>query len=279
VFISAYLTPAITFGIFIATSHGQGLSISTVFTSLSLISLLGTPLSAMFAAVPQLSMTLACFKRIQEFLVAEERTFTSSAVLSGTNITPTPGLESGSEIQLDEMPSQEVLHGIEIIGAKDIAFGNKEGCPHIVQHLNFRIYASSLTMIIGKVGSGKSTLLRGLIGELDPVVGSIRRKFSTSAYCSQETWLFNDTIQNNILGQSTLQAGWYETVVTACALDKDFASLPLGGLTVVGSKGISLSGGQKSRVVSVWILYMLQIIDFLVLGAGHLFEGTGRGHR
>jgi ABC-type transport system involved in cytochrome bd biosynthesis fused ATPase/permease subunit len=104
-------------------------------------------------------------------------------------------------------------------------------------------------LIIGKVGSGKSTFLKGLIGELPSTAGSMKRTFTEAAYCEQQVWLTNDTIQNNILGQSNLEARWYESVINACALDKDFETLPLGGLSIVGSKGISLSGGQKARVV------------------------------
>jgi ATP-binding cassette subfamily C (CFTR/MRP) protein 1 len=108
-------------------------------------------------------------------------------------------------------------------------------------------------MIIGKVGSGKSTLLKGLIGELPVTAGSVQRKFMEVGYCEQQAWLVNDTIQSNILGQSALEARWYVTVVKACALDRDFAYLPLGELSVTGSKGISLSGGQKQRVVSLYV--------------------------
>jgi hypothetical protein len=73
--ISTYLTPAIMFGVFIAIAQRSGgsLSVSTAFTSLSLISLLSSPLSLMFTALPQAAMTLACFTRIQDFLVEEDR--------------------------------------------------------------------------------------------------------------------------------------------------------------------------------------------------------------
>lgn len=73
--VSTYLTPAVTFGVFIAVAqrHGSSLSVATAFTSLSLLSLLSSPLSLMFTALPQTSMALACFARIQDFLVEDDR--------------------------------------------------------------------------------------------------------------------------------------------------------------------------------------------------------------
>jgi len=47
-----------------------------------------------------------------------------------------------------------------------------------------------------------------------------------------------------------LEARWYESVVKGCALDKNFEELEAGELSLVESKGISLSGGQNARVVS-----------------------------
>ena len=46
-----------------------------------------------------------------------------------------------------------------------------------------------------------------------------------------------------------MDRGWYETVIHACALESDIAELPQGDLTLVGSAGHSLSGGQKLRLV------------------------------
>ena len=134
---------------------------------------------------------------------------------------------------------------------ENATFGTREGGLPITRSLDLNVNRSSLTMIVGKVGSGKSTLLKGLISEIPLTSGSMQRCFAETGFCEQQAWLINDTIQNNILGQSKLEARWYDTVVKSCALDKDFAGLQLGDLSVIGSKGISLSGGQKQRVVSL----------------------------
>jgi len=129
-------------------------------------------------------------------------------------------------------------------------------------------------MAIRKVRARKSTLLQGLIGELPTSTDSISRSIRASAYCGQEPWLVNDTIQNNTLGQSTLEAQWYATVINAYALDKDLQSLQMGGLSVIGSKGISLWGGQKARVVSAVQYHPKLDADLEGVCACYLFSPT-----
>jgi ATP-binding cassette, subfamily C (CFTR/MRP), member 1 len=246
-----YLTPVVTFGAFlgVARHRGEPLSVATAFTSLSVIALLSAPLSSMFQALPQFSMTLACFGRIEQFLREDDRPDLETITLSsriGANS------ESGIELQTFNPPKRDA-EGTDntIIKLNNASFGSKELGQPILQTLNLSIPRSTITIIIGKVGSGKSSLLKSLIGEIPLTSGTLHRQFSSSAYCDQQPWLINDTIQNNILGQAALEARWYDSVVKACALDRDFEELEAGELSLVGSKGISLSGGQKARVVSV----------------------------
>ena len=206
-------------------------------------------------------MSLACAARIQSFLLEEDRSPQDPDSLSTACLGNQQSSDPVSDIELVALKSSPFGSGQEfqeIIRTNTASFGIREGGAFINRDVTLSIFRSSLTMVIGKVGSGKSTLLKGLIGEVPPSSGSVIRSITTSAYCGQEPWLVNDTIQNNILGQSSLEARWYQTVINACALDKDFQDLPMGGLSVIGSKGISLSGGQKARVVSA-LLYNLEI--------------------
>lgn len=68
------------------------------------------------------------------------------------------------------------------------------------------------------------------------------------SYASQEPWLFAATVRNNILFGQPYEKHRYERVVKVCALTKDFQQFPQGDLTVVGDRGVSLSGGQKARI-------------------------------
>jgi ABC-type multidrug transport system fused ATPase/permease subunit len=68
------------------------------------------------------------------------------------------------------------------------------------------------------------------------------------SYISQESWIQNTTIKNNILFGSDFDEAKYRQVIDASQLGPDLDILPGGDLTEIGEKGINLSGGQKSRV-------------------------------
>lgn len=95
--------------------------------------------------------------------------------------------------------------------------------------------------------SGKSTLLNVIIGELDVDDGDCIINGSMS-YASQETWLFEGTVRSNIVFIESFDQKRYKEVVRVCGLERDFKLMPNGDLTVVGERGISLSGGQKARI-------------------------------
>lgn len=95
--------------------------------------------------------------------------------------------------------------------------------------------------------SGKSTLLHVIIGELDVDQGDCIINGSIS-YASQETWLFEGTVRSNIIFIETFDQNRYKEVVRVCGLERDFKLMPNGDMTIVGERGISLSGGQKARI-------------------------------
>lgn len=122
----------------------------------------------------------------------------------------------------------------------------------ILRDVNIDIPASSLTFVVGPVASGKSTLLKSFLGETYLHSGTVRvSDLEELAYCDQDSWILNQTIRENIVAFSEYTKGFYDTVVSACQLEEDFRHLPQGDLSNVGSQGISLSGGQKARVVSL----------------------------
>lgn len=101
--------------------------------------------------------------------------------------------------------------------------------------------------IVGTVGSGKSSLLSGMLGEMHKFDGKINTSGSM-AYVSQQAWIQNATLRNNILFGRKYDEQFYNKVLDACALRTDLNILPAGDLTEIGEKGINLSGGQKQRV-------------------------------
>lgn len=152
----------------------------------------------------------------------------------------------------------------------------------IVSNLSSNLQQSELVMLIGPVGGGKSTLLMSILKEIKPRLGSIEKcpPNARIAYASQEPWILAETVRDNILLGRPFDADRYKSVVSACSLLRDFNLMPQGDETLVGSKGVSLSGGQKARinlaraVYSVADIYLLDdplaAVDSKV--AKHIFE-------
>lgn len=69
------------------------------------------------------------------------------------------------------------------------------------------------------------------------------------AFCAQTPWLQNKSIRENVLGVSDYDEKWYRRVLSYCSLEEDIDEFADGDETTVGSKGVALSGGQKSRLV------------------------------
>ena len=117
-----------------------------------------------------------------------------------------------------------------------------------------------INLIVGPTGCGKTSLLMALLGELHyipagpdswcnlPRAGGV-------AYASQESWVQNETIRNNILFGSPYDEQRYKKVIYQCGLSRDLTLFDAGDKTEVGEKGLTLSGGQKARVTLARAIY------------------------
>ncbi|GAC1430028.1 MAG: ABC transporter ATP-binding protein [Chloroflexota bacterium] len=137
------------------------------------------------------------------------------------------------------------------------------GTP-ILHDISLEIPTGTSLAIVGPIGSGKSSLINLLLRMYDPREGQIsidgidlrmipletlRRHIG---YVPQETFLFSETLAENILygleEQSPAAARALVAQASATArLDRDVAGVPLGYETVLGERGVTLSGGQKQR--------------------------------
>ncbi|CAH1987635.1 unnamed protein product [Acanthoscelides obtectus] len=113
--------------------------------------------------------------------------------------------------------------------------------------LNLKVTSGQLLAVIGPVGSGKTSLLHVILQELPLLEGSLE-VYGKISYASQEPWLFAGTVRQNILFGLPLDKARYKTVVKKCSLERDFNLLPYGDKTIVGDRGVSLSGGQRARI-------------------------------
>ena len=112
-----------------------------------------------------------------------------------------------------------------------------------------------LTCLVGAVGSGKSALLQLLVGELPINSGVVERKYGNLAYAAQDPWIMGGTVRENITMGLEFDAEWYEKVINSCGLDVDFLQLRDGDETIVGDRGVQVSGGQRARIGLARALY------------------------
>lgn len=175
-------------------------------------------------------------------------------------------LASGNRV-LDILEEEPVVY--EIINKKDIFFEGLK-CENvnfsydkeeILKDVSLDIPKNKIVGIQGKSGSGKSTLLKLLMRFWDVNGGEIKisneniKNINTSSlrdmesYVTQSTYLFNDTIKNNI--KIAKENATMEEIIEAskkASLHEFIEKLPKGYETNVGELGDSLSGGEKQRI-------------------------------
>jgi ABC-type multidrug transport system fused ATPase/permease subunit len=239
-----YLSPVITFAFAART-----LDVTTIFTSISYILLLATPLGSLFQTIPTLLAGFTCFGRIQDFLEADSR-FDFRELPAPPHSETSRG-EKASEV-LTELSATTKLR---IRGG---SFG-WETDKLSLKNIDLDIPMSRLTVVVGPVASGKSTLCKAILGEVPVSHGQVLMASGLSrkiGYCDQTPYLSNATIRENIVGFSPFIQQRYDEVIEATMLRTDLALLPQGDNTKIGSNGITLSGGQKQRVSMARALYL-----------------------
>jgi len=144
---------------------------------------------------------------------------------------------------------------------KNISYTFKETNINALSNISFKVKRGEKIALMGDVGSGKTTILEMLAGVYKPNNGKIFinnndiKNISLSdlrnfiGYVPQSTFLFSDTIENNIkFGKD--KASLSEVVLSAktSCLDEDIKSFKDGYKTLLGERGVNLSGGQKQRL-------------------------------
>ncbi|EEC14108.1 ABC transporter, putative, partial [Ixodes scapularis] len=115
-------------------------------------------------------------------------------------------------------------------------------------------FQGSLIGICGRVGSGKTSLLNALCGEMNLLKGDIDVN-GNIAIATQQAWIFNATIRDNILFGLPYLKSRYDAVLDACCLLPDLAQFTSSDLTEIGERGVTLSGGQRQRISLARALY------------------------
>lgn len=203
-------------------------------------------LLAIFQLMPPIKELSSVTNRIQESSAAADRIF---------------------EI-LDTKPSIKDIKNAKIINEfkssitfENVSFKYEDSSEPVLKNINFKVNKGEIVALVGPSGGGKSTLAdliprfydpdsgRILIDGIDLKEISIKSLRNLMGIVTQETFLFNESVKNNIaygLGDYPIEK-IIQAAKTANAHDF-IEEMPEGYDTIIGERGVKLSGGQRQRI-------------------------------
>lgn len=159
--------------------------------------------------------------------------------------------------QVTKTPA-DTLHQLEVKNLSSYFPNSKRG----VHNINLTITKGSFVVITGRIGSGKTTLLRAILGLLPKDSGTIywNDQLVTDpanffvpprcAYTPQVPRLFSETLRDNVLMGMEVSDEVLNAAIWSAVLEEDVATMKDGVETMVGPRGVRLSGGQIQRVAA-----------------------------
>ena len=183
--------------------------------------------------------------------------FVDSLAKVGTIVGEVDSILNGEE---QRHPDHPVSFSSMDIRLEQVSFGYHEE-TEILHNISLSIPAGTMTAFVGPSGSGKSTIAKLIGGFWDVKHGKITlgghdlkeiplsQLYDQVAFVSQDNYLFNDTVRENIrMGKPGASDAQVEAVALAAGCDGFIRSLEQGYDTVVGGGGAHLSGGERQRI-------------------------------
>ncbi|KAF8529350.1 multidrug resistance-associated ABC transporter [Gautieria morchelliformis] len=284
------LVSVLSFLTFILTGHE--LTISVAFTAIALFNMLDAPLGAIPQWIVNILQSGVAVDRIATYLSEDEvdaevsslmqgsirrseaiddvrlgledASFKWNVVEEGNNTGPSPV----SEV-LPKSTASVVESEPEPVSGDSISVSIQEGADHQFELRDISVVFPDrqFTVVTGPTASGKTALLMALLGEMTMLPGDGKLflpkypkhvdeyGLAGVSYAAQAPFLQHQSIRDNILFGAPYEEQRYEAVLESCALNPDLAIFEDRDLTEVGSRGISLSGGQKARVALARAVY------------------------
>uniref|UniRef100_A0A673J0G8 Multidrug resistance-associated protein 7-like n=1 Tax=Sinocyclocheilus rhinocerous TaxID=307959 RepID=A0A673J0G8_9TELE len=234
---------------------GNSLTAAKVFSTLALVGMLILPLNAFPWVLNGTLEAKVSLDRIQRFLTIQDQDLTVYLCPEDPLSAVEMNRASFSWKQSEEHDSDSVPDDKTEDGSPPHSF--------YLHALSLSVKRGSLVAVVGKVGCGKSSLLAAITGELREVF--VRGREQGFGLAVQEPWIQHATVQDNIVFGRDFDSMFYQAVIEACALADDLNILPGGDQTEVGENGVTLSGGQKSRLALARAVYMVQYKEIYLL--------------
>jgi len=247
------LTSLATIGGF--TYFNGPMAVETLFSSTKLIEEVAAPMINIPQYITDLESLKISMNRVQNFLIVKDMEKEINEKRE----------EDNKINELREVNNNEIQNENQIaIDYEKCDFGIKgeknEENKILLKDFNLSINKGELVTIIGETGSGKSCLINSILKNLELLnQDNPEVKFynfsPVISYASQDPWIMNGTIRDNIIFYDDFDKEKYNKVVNACQLDKDFENLKHGDKTEVGSTGNNISGGQRARIALARAIY------------------------
>ncbi|KZV80265.1 multidrug resistance-associated ABC transporter [Exidia glandulosa HHB12029] len=249
----------------VAARTGQVLTSDVIFPAIALFMLLQFPLAMFGMITSSVVEALVSVRRLRSFLHAGELQPDARATLP----PPAPG-------------SDEPV--LEVAGGEFTWDANVDGTntkSSTLEGIDLVVKPGQLVGVLGRVGAGKTSLLSAIVGEMVRVEGSVTVR-GTIALAPQNPWIMSGSVRDNITFSHAFEQDFYDAVLDACALRPDLETLTDGDLTLVGEKGITLSGGQRARIALARAVYAradLYLLDDVLAAvdshvARHVFDNV-----
>lgn len=233
----------------------RNLDYSVLFTSLSTMQIMLTPLLSIIQMLPTLIGSFVSWKRLLVYLEDDDERALARIPAAVSKIPAVPSLPVPAEdlgVVMDMLSSRAdnlplKMENLTSIWAVDST---------AVQDAHLYLASGRLAMIAGTAGSGKSSLLKTVLGETRLVSGQLDVGAKKVSFCDQSLWFLPEaSIRENVIFGKLYDEALYDAVVTCCCLDHDFNALEDGDKTKLSVIGAPLSGGQCRRVSLARSLY------------------------
>ncbi len=151
------------------------------------------------------------------------------------------------------------INAESLISFENVSFKYEDKDNEALKDINFKILDKEILVIMGKSGSGKTTLINLILGLLKPSKGKVVSNFSSPSFVSQTPYLLDDSIKNNIalgVNEDEIDSDIVKSCLEKVQL-KEFVNSQSKGIdTIIGEKGIRISGGEIQRLALARALYV-----------------------